>query len=180
MPEVSVNPGHSHGLRELGILEENESGLEAAELIKRSLEKKVVLPVIHILQQEVGNSTFPYIDEFVMDSNDLLKTRMDRKEDLERLQDNVVSIGRAIYSAMVHIPLIEDCGTELLNQAKEINLLNESEQKRAENFLKQINDIRKDADKMIDEKGDLYIDQFERLKKELLARGGSVADIFDI
>ncbi len=180
MPEIGVNPGHSHGLRELGVLEEDESSLEPAELIKRTLEKKAVLPVMHILQQEVGNSTFPYIDEFVTDSDDLLKTRMNKKEDIERLQDNVVSIGRAIYSAMVHIPLIEACGTELLNQAIGRNLLEEIEQNQAEHFLKQINDIRKDADKMIDEKGDDYIDKFERLKKELLARGGSTTDIFDI
>lgn len=182
MPEVIVilNKGHSYGLWELGVLKEDESGLEPSELIKRSLEKKAVLPVMHILQQEVGNSTFPYIDEFVTDSDDLLKTRMNKKEDLERLQDNVTSIGRAVYSAMVHIPLIEACGTELLNQAVKGNVLKGVEQKQAEHFLKQINDIRKEADKMIDEKGDDYIDTFERLKKELLARGGSAGDIFDI
>lgn len=180
MPEISVNPGHSRGLRELGILEENESGLEPAELIRRSLEKKVVLPVIYILQQEVGNSIFLYIDEFIVDSDDLLKTKMNKKEDLERLQGNVVSIGRAIYSAMVHIPLIEACGTELLDQAVKGNVLKDTEQKQAEHFLKQINDLRKEADKMIDEKGDVYVDKFERLKKELIVRGGNVADIFDI
>lgn len=173
--KMEFNPGHSDALRKLGILKEDENSITQQELLKRVLEKndgKTTEDTLHWMQQEVANR------QVVIKSLDLFIEQPG--QDLELLQNSVDTLGHTLHFAQLQLPIFAASAIKILESTRQANLLSPENIIQIDEYIKNIKEAEEETNRMLDEKEEYYIDEYARMRKELLNRGGIDNNLFGI
>lgn len=153
--EIKLNPGHVFNLKEIGILKEDESGIEPGELVARTLSGRKVEEVLYVLEQDFGNRqmTFISLDFLIEDTQNSTKTGKKRKEEVQEMVD---ILGHSLYYATIQVELITTTADVMKEEVQGSETLSHLWTEKADKHWVSIHKVRDKTRGILKEKEETY------------------------
>lgn len=152
---LELNPGHIFNLKELGILEHDESEIEPGELVARTLSGGRVEEVLYVLEQDFANrqTTFLYLDLLIEDVQNFIKAGKEKRKEIEETVD---TFGFSLYYATVQVELMTTTADEIRQRVQSSEALSHLWTEEANKHWGAIHRVRDKTREILEENGEMY------------------------